>query len=310
VDAPALRARVVGEGGNLGVTQKGRLEFWLHGGLVNTDAVDNSGGVDMSDHEVNIKILLDLLVRHGVIKDRATRNAIIAEMTDEVSELVLADNINQSRALTLDGLRSAASYDAWVDLVERFVADGIVDRADAALPTKSELLASPARDRGLPRPMLCVLMGHVKNWIFARSLQTAVPDSEVTRPYLDAYFPKRLRQDFREHLASHPLKREIIATVAVNHLVNHAGISLVARLMHETGADLARVVTAYCDVDRACDATAVRHALYAPQRPVKDELEALVAIEDAIEGTVRALLEGRETNPSLTLAAVRQRFAL
>ena len=277
----------------------------MHGGLINTDAVDNSGGVDMSDHEVNIKILLDLLVRQGVIADRATRNAIIAEMTDEVSELVLADNINQSRALSLDGLRSAAAYDAWVDMVERFVADGIVDRADAALPSKAELLASPARDRGLPRPMLCVLMGHVKNWIFAQSLQTQVPDSDLTRPYLDAYFPKRIRQDFRDHLTSHPLKREIVATVAVNHVVNHAGIGLVARLMRETKADLDRVIMAYVQVDRACGATAVREALYAQQRPIKDELDGLLAIEQAIQGTVRDMLERRDTNPALTLQDVR-----
>jgi glutamate dehydrogenase len=306
IDAPALRARVVGEGGNLGATQRGRLEFWMHGGLINTDALDNSGGVDMSDHEVNIKILLDLLVRQGVIADRATRNAIIAEMTDEVSELVLADNINQSRALTLDGLRSAAAYDAWVDMVERFVADGIVDRADAALPSKAELLASPARDRGLPRPMLCVLMGHVKNWIFAQSLQTQVPDSDLTRPYLDAYFPKRIRQDFRDHLTSHPLKREIVATVAVNHVVNHAGIGFVAGLMRETKAELDRIIMAYVQVDRACGATSVREALYAQQRPIKDELDGLLAIEQAIQATVRDMLERRDTNPALTLQDVKQ----
>ena len=149
VDAHELRARVVGEGGNLGLTQRGRIEFWTRGGLVNTDAVDNSAGVDMSDHEVNIKILLDMLVRSGVIKDRAARNAIIAEMTDNVSDLVLADNINQSRALTLDGMRSAAAYEAWVDFVESLVSDGIVSRADAALPRKSEFLASQG---ARPRP--------------------------------------------------------------------------------------------------------------------------------------------------------------
>jgi glutamate dehydrogenase len=310
VDAQDLRARVVGEGGNLGVTQRGRIEFWTRGGLVNTDAVDNSAGVDMSDHEVNIKILLDLLVRSGVVKDRAARNAIIAEMTDNVSELVLADNINQSRALTLDGVRSAGAYEAWVDFVESLVRDGIVNRADAALPRKSEFLASKAKDRGLPRPVLCVLLGHVKNWVYSEVLKSDVPDSEVARPFLDAYFPRKLRGEFEEHFDAHPLRREIIATCVINYLVNNAGIAFLTRLMNATKSTMARVVTAYLEVDRACGAAAVRETLYAEHRPVKEELEALLAIEDSLEGTVRALLEGRETNPPQALHGVKERFGL
>ena len=309
VDAAEIRARVVGEGGNLGMTQRGRIELWTRGTLVNTDAVDNSAGVDMSDHEVNIKILLDMLVRNGVIKDRAARNAIIAEMTDNVSELVLADNIDQSRALTLDGMRSGASYEAWVDFVESLVRDGIVSRADAALPRKSEFLASKARDRGLPRPVLCVLLGHVKNWVYSEVLKSDVPDSEVARPFLDMYFPVKLQNEYREHFGSHPLKREIIATCVINYLVNNAGIAFLTRLMNATKATMGRVVTSYLEVDRACGAAALRDSLCAQQRPVKEELEALLAIEDAIEGTVRALLEGRETSPSLTLRR-REKFGL
>ena len=310
VDATEVRARVVGEGGNLGMTQRGRIELWTRGTLVNTDAVDNSAGVDMSDHEVNIKILLDLLVRNGVIKDRAERNAIIAEMTDNVSELVLADNINQSRALTLDGMRSGASYEAWVEFVESLVRDGIVSRADAALPRKSEFLASKAKDRGLPRPVLCVLLGHVKNWVYAEVLKSDVPDSGVARSFLDAYFPVKLQNEYKDHFDSHPLKREIIATCVINYLVNNAGIAFLTRVMNATKATMARVVTTYLEVDKACGAHAVREQLYAQHRPVKEELEALLAIEDSLEGTVRALLEGRDTNPPATLQAVREKFGL
>jgi glutamate dehydrogenase len=310
VDAADVRARVVGEGGNLGLTQRGRIELWTRGTLVNTDAVDNSAGVDMSDHEVNIKILLDLLVRSGVIKDRATRNAIIAEMTDNVSELVLADNINQSRALTLDGRRSAASYEAWVDLVESHVRDAVVNRADAALPRRSEFLASKAKDRGLPRPVLCVLLGHVKNWVYAEVLESDVPDSDVARPFLDAYFPAKLRTEYKEHFGSHPLKREIIATCVINYLINNAGVSFLTRVMAATKADMGRVVATYLEVDRASGAAAVREALYAQHRPVDEEIEALLAIEDAIEGTVRALLEGRDTNPALALQAAKEKYGL
>ena len=310
VDATEVRARVVGEGGNLGMTQRGRIELWTRGTLVNTDAVDNSAGVDMSDHEVNIKILLDLLVRNGVIKDRAARNAIIAEMTDNVSDLVLADNIHQSRALTLDGMRSAASYEAWVEFVESLVRDAIVNRADAALPRKSEFLASRAKDRGLPRPVLCVLLGHVKNWVFAEVLKSDVPDSDVAHAFLDTYFPRKLRNEYSEHFASHPLKREIIATCVINHLVNNAGIAFLTRVMSATKATMGRVVTTYLEVDRACNAKALRESLYAQNRPVKEELEALLAIEDAIEGTVRAMIEGRDTNPPLTLQSAKEKFGL
>ncbi len=310
VNGNQLRCRVFGEGGNLGATQRGRIEFWTNGGLVNTDAIDNSGGVDMSDHEVNIKILLDVLLRQGVVADRASRNAIIAEMTDEVSELVLADNIGQSLALTLDGMRSAAAYETWVDLVEGFVADGIVNRKDAALPSKEALLASPARDRGLPRPVLCVLMGHVKNWVFAQGLQTQMPDSEVARPLLDAYFPKRLRAQFAAHFPSHPLKREIIATVAVNSMINHVGISFVSRLMRDTKADLGRILTTYLEVEQACGAPALRAALAAQGRTAQDEGAVRLAIEDALEGTVRAMLEGRDTDPPRTLDGVKQQHGL
>ncbi len=163
VNASEVRARVVAEGGNLGLTQRGRIELWTKGVLLNTDAVDNSGGVDMSDHEVNIKILLDLLVRRGIIPGRADRNRILAEMTDEVSALVLADNASQALALTLDGLRSASRHEDFVGLVEDLVAGGVLSRSDDAVPSKDELLASSARDRGLPRPLLCVMLGHVKN---------------------------------------------------------------------------------------------------------------------------------------------------
>src|SRR5207244_3612012 len=150
VDGAEVRARVVAEGGNLGFTQRGRLEYWARGGLINTDAVDNSGGVDMSDHEVNIKILMNLLVKKGMLTARE-RNQVLAEMTEEVAALVLADNANQSRALTLDGMRSAARYEEFVNVLEDMIAAGVVNRADEAIPSKEELLANSQRQRGLPR---------------------------------------------------------------------------------------------------------------------------------------------------------------
>ena len=134
----------------------------MRGGLLNTDAVDNSGGVDMSDHEVNLKILMNLLVKKGVVKGKEERNRILMEMTEEVAALVLADNANQARAITLDGMRSAARYEEFVALIENMLGAGVLNRVDDAIPTQAELLSSPERKRGLPRPLLAVLLGHTK----------------------------------------------------------------------------------------------------------------------------------------------------
>jgi glutamate dehydrogenase len=293
VDARDVRARVVAEGGNLGLTQRGRIEYWAGGGQINTDAVDNSAGVDMSDHEVNLKILVDLLVRSGVIKSRQERNRLLAEMTDEVSDLVLADNDQQGRAITLDGLRSAARYEAHVSFVEELVKAGIVNRKDDALPKRDELLASPARERGLPRPVLAVLLGHTKNWAFKALLATPVVDSAIARPFLDAYFPKRLRDGYAKHFEAHPLRREIIATCVVNYLVNHAGVGFLHQAMAATGADVGRVVEAYLEADREREGGAARAAVFGAGLPVEEEHARLLAIEDGIAEAVAAKLGGK-----------------
>ena len=311
INGKELRARVVGEGGNLGLTQKGRIEAWMHGALVNTDAVDNSAGVDMSDHEVNIKILLDMLVRQGVIKDRDERNAIIEQMTDEVSELVLADNKGQAKALALDTLRSAADYETWVQFVEGLVTAGIVDRVDAALPTREEFLASPMRERGLPRPVLCVLLGTIKNWAFKGALQTSAPEAAAARPLFTAYFPTLLQQKFPQYFEKHPLRREITATAAVNYLVNNAGISFITRMLADGKADIGKVVEAYLEADAATGANALRIALQQQVRPVAEENAALLAIEQALEGAVAALLAGKkDAQAKKALDAVKKQFAL
>jgi glutamate dehydrogenase len=302
VRATDVRARVIAEGGNLGVTQQARLEYWTGGGLINTDAIDNSGGVDMSDHEVNIKILLDLLLRSGMITSRDERNRLLGEMTDEVSSLVLADNANQALALTLDGLRSSRRYDEFVNLIDDTVAAGIVDRADDAIPTREALLASPGRTRGVPRPLLAVLLGHTKNWVFAQAMETSLPDSLEAQPLLEAYFPRPLRERFREQFASHPLRREIVATAAVNYVINHAGLGFIPRLRAATARDIGEIIAAYLAADRTSDATELRARVERAGLPVEAEFAALIEIEDRLEDATRAVLAGRPTPPhSLTL---------
>jgi glutamate dehydrogenase len=305
VDASQLRARVVAEGGNLGFTQRGRIEFWYGGGLINTDALDNSGGVDMSDHEVNIKILLNLLLRNRVLADVAERNRLLASMTDEVSELVLADNANQAMALSLDGIRSARAFDAYVDLSQELVAAGVLDRHDDAVPARDELMEGPAHDRGLPRPLLCVMLGNVKNWAFTKTLHSSLPDAEVAQPLLVSYFPTRMREAYREHFALHPLRREIIATVAVNHLINHAGVGFLHRMAGATRREVGDIVHAYLVADRDSGASRVRERIRAAGKAAADEQQQLVAVEDALETATARLLMKEHVDFKAVLKGLR-----
>jgi glutamate dehydrogenase len=279
VNAREVRARVVGEGGNRGFTQRGRIEYWMNGGLINTDALDNSGGVDTSDHEVNLKILLDILAKKGVVKSKEERNRILAEMTEDVAELVLADNQDQSRALTLDGLRSAANYDAFIALIEEMKISGVIDRLDPQIPSREALLASDQKHRGLPRPLLADLLGYTKMWGYDRILHSTLPDSEIAGPFLEAYFPERMRREFSRYFADHPLRREIVATAVINHVVNNGGISLLPRLMAGTKAGLGEAVTAYLKADRDSKADERRRRVLESGLPATAEHEALLEIE-------------------------------
>jgi glutamate dehydrogenase len=266
--------------------------------------VDNSGGVDMSDHEVNIKILLDLLLKKHVLGSRKERNDILAEMTEEVADLVLLDNANQARAITLDNLRSQSRYDEFVALIEDMVGAGILNRRDDAIPTREELQGAATRDRGLPRSLLAVLLGHTKMWAFEMALETAFPDSEEARPFLDAYFPRRL-QSFAEQFAEHPLRREIIGTAAVNALVNNAGIGFLSRVMAASKAGLGEVMAAYFQVDRETGATALREKVRASGLAAAAEQQALLEIEEQLEALALDRLDGKEATAGAAQKALQ-----
>jgi glutamate dehydrogenase len=309
VDGRSVRALVIAEGGNLGCTQRGRLEYWSVGGLCNTDAVDNSGGVDMSDHEVNIKILLDMLVKRGIIRGREERNRTLAGMTEDVAGLVLADNDNQARAITLDQMRSTAAYEDWATLVEELVANGVVNRADADIPTKDALLASPQRDRGLPRPLLAVLLGYTKMWAFGLAMQSDLPDSPVAAPFLEGYFPKRLREGFAKYFKDHALRREIIATGAVNYVINNAGIMLIPRLTAAHTVDVGAVIAAYLTVDRDAGAQKLREQIQGAGLAATAEQDLLLELEATLLTATRTQLSGKRVkNAAELLSDVRSRL--
>jgi glutamate dehydrogenase len=243
VDAVDLRCRVVGEGGNLGVTQRGRVEYALEGGRINTDAIDNSAGVDCSDHEVNIKILLDQAVEDGDLTTKQ-RNELIQEMTEEVAELVLQDNIAQNRALS----NSVHNAHSMADVHRRYLNTleelGVLDRDLEALPDDETIAERRSHGGGLTRPEFAVLLPYTKIWVQGLLLDSDLPEDDHLSEALVTYFPTDLRQRFREEMEEHRLRRELIATQVTNELVNESGTTFAFRLSEETGAavpDIARV---------------------------------------------------------------------
>lgn len=245
VDADELRCRVLGEGGNLGVTQLGRIEFAANGGRIYTDAIDNSAGVDCSDHEVNIKILLNEVVENEDMTEKQ-RNQQLSDMTEEVGELVLRDNYLQTQALSLALSQAASLLDVHARLIRRMERDDYLDRQLEFLPGKEEIDERMLAGRGLTAPELSVLLAYVKNQLFQQLLTSGLPEDNFYSGLLTQYFPLPLRQRFSKMMPDHRLSREIISTVVANELVNRSGISFAFRLEEETGADaesLARTFT-------------------------------------------------------------------
>jgi glutamate dehydrogenase len=244
IAATELRCRLIGEGGNLGLTQLGRIEYAISGGRIFTDAIDNSAGVDTSDHEVNIKILLDRVVGEGNMTKRQ-RDDLLEEMTDEVAHLVLADNEGQTLALTLAAsqVRSMASvHFRFLAALERA---GRLNRAVEYLPSAEELSERMAAGRGLTTPELSVLLAYSKEELYTEILASDLPDDAFLQQELVDYFPTPLRNGFAAQLETHALRREIIATRLTNTTVNLAGMTFAYRLADETGMPKADVVRAH-----------------------------------------------------------------
>jgi glutamate dehydrogenase len=243
VNGNSLRCRVVGEGGNLGLTQLGRVEASRHGVRLNTDAIDNSAGVDTSDHEVNIKILLDGVVRDGELTE-ADRDALLAAMTDEVAALVLADNYDQNVLLGNARWGAAALISVHARMISDLEARGILNRALEFLPDDEEITTRAAAHQGLTSPELAILAAYSKIALTGDLDGTGLSTDPWFAQYAIDYFPALLRERFADRIGSHPLHDEIITTVVVNNLINDGGISVVYRACEETGASPIEVVRA------------------------------------------------------------------
>jgi glutamate dehydrogenase len=244
VDGRELRCRVVGEGGNLGFTQAGRIEYAKAGGRINTDFIDNSGGVDCSDHEVNIKILLNGLVAAGDLTTKH-RNECLEEMTDEVTELVLRDNYQQAQAVSIAEVNAVDSLEAHARMLRTLELSGRLDRALEGLPSDEEIADRKVAGLGFTRPELAVILAYAKIDITEALVASHIANDPYFSAKLQEYFPRALGETMGEAVREHRLRRQIIATTVTNSLVNRTGPSFAYRLAEGTGARLPEVVRAY-----------------------------------------------------------------
>jgi glutamate dehydrogenase len=292
VNAEDLRCQVIGEGGNLGLTQRARMQFHLQGGRINTDALDNSAGVDMSDHEVNLKILLNPVVRDGDLTQEG-RNDLLREMTDEVSRLVLHDNVSQSLAVSLDQRRSADSLDDFTALISALERDRLIDREREGIPTSQEMTDRRTEGKGLTRPTLCVLLAHAKMFAKAQLLASKVPDDPATERYLVNYFPPQaVEAAGPERLRAHRLRREIVTTQLVNDLVDLMGSSFLHRIARDTGQPVPEIVRAWLVASRISGAPEIRADMAALEgkQPVETIYRWLAGLARVLEATTAWIL--------------------
>ncbi|WP_137388627.1 NAD-glutamate dehydrogenase [Rhodoligotrophos defluvii] len=244
VAASELSAKVIGEGANLAVTQRGRVEFALNGGRINTDAVDNSAGVNSSDYEVNIKIALGAAeVLHKL--DRPARNQLLADMTDDVARHVLRNNYLQTLCLTLAQARNVEDLGFHIRMMRALERQGLLNRSLEYLPDDRALRARQAQSQGLTRPELAVLMAYAKIVLFDQILDSHVPDDPYLSRELHRYFPAQLTERFEPEVNGHRLRREIISTMLANSMINRGGPAFIFRLQDEAGASVEQIVAAY-----------------------------------------------------------------
>lgn len=244
VNGNDVKAKVVGEGANLGTTQRGRIEYALSGGRLNTDSIDNSAGVDCSDHEVNIKILIDSAIKKGRLK-QSGRTKLLESMTDEVGELCLEDNYLQGQAMTLSQTLGVQALDDQIRLMRVLEKEADLDRGVEYLPDDETLAERAQSKQGLVRPELSVLLSYSKNWLYAELLDSDVPDDPFLMGDLEEYFPTALQKKYAKDIADHRLRREIIATMVTNSMVNRVGETFVTRFMERTGMSPADIVRAF-----------------------------------------------------------------
>ncbi len=294
VDGRSLRCRVVGEGGNLGFTQHGRIEYAQAGGRMYTDFIDNAAGVDCSDHEVNIKILLNTAVADGELTI-PERDELLARMTDEVAELVLRDNYDQARAINNSQAQATSLLPVHRRMITELERAGVLDRSLEALPPDEELAVRT--ESGLTAPEFAVLLAYVKIALEKEILTDALPDEEWTGEVLVNYFPTPMRQGFADRMERHRLRRDIVTTVLVNEAINRGGISFVFRVVEETAATAADVIRAYVVVREVFGLRELWDEVEALDNRIDPELQTNVYLDTRrlLDRAVRWLVTNRRS---------------
>jgi glutamate dehydrogenase len=306
VDANQVRAKVIGEGGNLGVTALGRVEFDLAGGRINTDAMDNSAGVDCSDHEVNIKILIDSLVTAGKVKVEE-RKQLLESMTDEVAQLVLTDNEDQNDLIGTSRANAASLLPVHAMQIKYLVEERGVNRELEALPSEKEIHRRTDAGIGLTSPELSTLMAHVKLGLKEEMLTTELPEQDVFASRLPQYFPTPLRERFGPEIRTHQLRREIVTTMLINDLVDTAGISYAFRITEDVGVGPIDAIRTYVATDAIFGVGHVWRRIRATDMPVAVSDRMTLDTRRLIDRAGRWLLNYRPQ--PLAVGAEINRFA-
>lgn len=301
INAPEVRAKVIGEGGNLGFTQAARIEYSKRGGHINTDAVDNSGGVDLSDIEVNLKILLSKPLRRGDIT-LEERNKMLAQCAEEVCTKVLSRNLSQAKVLTLGVRRSRNNLGYYRGLIAAFERKGVLDREIEGLPDDEQLSRRSELKAGLSRPALAVIIAYVKMNLYEAIMESSLPEETFIEPYLMGYFPAQIVERFPADASEHPLRREIIATQIANVLVERMGATFAYRTAEETGQPLKEIIAAYLAAESIMNARSLSKQLNAFDRPdtMKLYIRASLVITDALDLMTRWILNHRSKQLSWT----------
>jgi glutamate dehydrogenase len=284
VDGNQLRCRVVGEGGNLGLTQRGRIEYALGGGRINTDAIDNVAGVNCSDHEVNIKILLDSLVADGDMTEKQ-RNELLVEMTDAVADGVLYSSYTQTQAMSISLAQATSMIDVHARLIRHLEQQAGLDRELEFLPSEEVINDRKVNHQGLVSPEMAVVMAYCKIRLYERLLESDLPEDEYLALDLERYFPPPLPERYSERMRTHRLRREIIATVVANQLVDRAGTTFAFRLSEETGATPSLLARGYAVAREVFD----MRSFWAAVEALDNQVEAGSQLQMLIEG--RRLVE-------------------
>ncbi len=272
ITAGDVGAKVIGEGANLGMTQKARIEFQRHGGRCNSDAIDNSAGVNSSDIEVNIKIALGAALRSGRF-DVAERNDLLAEMTDEVAELVLRNNYLQTLAISLTQLRAMEDFGYQSRMMRQLEQAGLLDRAVEELPDNAAMAALAKAGLPLTRPEIAVLLSYAKITLYDELLKSHVPDDQYLARELFRYFPSQMREAYGEEIAGHRLRREIIATVLANSMINRGGPTYLTRISDQTGESPAAIAQSFAAVRDAYGLTELNGEIDALDNAVPGALQ-------------------------------------